>query len=183
VKRLFFVFVFALVVLVITQGHATTIRPMSVEQMTNAASTVVEAHALNSWSAWNAQHTMIYTYTRLQVTNTLKGSPESYILVKQIGGAADGYAQHVAGVRQLQPGEDAVLFLHQNNAEPGTHVIVGLMQGQFRASRTKSGQVLVSNGVPGAEQLQYGSNHVTVYQGSAMTLTELESRVRRTLQQ
>ena len=83
-KRLFFVFVFALVVLVITQGHATTIRPMSVEQMTNAASTVVEAHALNSWSAWNAQHTMIYTYTRLQVTNTLKGSPESYILVKQL---------------------------------------------------------------------------------------------------
>ena len=54
--------------------------------MTQAASTVVEAHALNSWSAWNPQHTMIYTYTRLQVTNTLKGSPESYILVKQIGG-------------------------------------------------------------------------------------------------
>ena len=150
--------------------------------MTQAASTIVEAHALNSWSAWNTQHTIIYTYTRVQVTNTLKGSPESYILVKQIGGAADGYAQHVEGVRQLQPGEDAVLFLYQNNSEPGTHVIVGLMQGQFRASRDKSGQVLVSNGVAGAEQLQYGAKRLTVYQGSAMRLTELESRVRRTLQ-
>jgi hypothetical protein len=183
VKRLFFVFIFAIVVLVITQGRATTIRPMSVEQMTQVASSVVEAHALNSWSAWNAQHTIIYTYTRVQVVNTLKGSPESYMLVKQIGGAAEGYAQQVAGVRHLQPGEDAVLFLYQNNSEPGTHVIVGLMQGQFRASRTKSGQVLVSNGVPGAEQLRYGSKQVTVYQGSAMTLTELESRVRRTLHQ
>jgi len=183
VKRLFFVFLFALVVLVVTQGRATTIRPMTVEQMTKVASSVVEAHALNSWSAWNAQHTIIYTYTRLQVTNTLKGSPQSYILVKQIGGTADGYAQHVAGVRYLQPGEDAVLFLYQNNAEPGTDVVVGLMQGQFRATRNKSGQTLVSNGVPGAEALQFGSNHVTVYQGSSMTLNELESRVRRTLQQ
>jgi hypothetical protein len=182
-KRLFFVFVFALIVLVITQGHATTIRPMTIEQMTQAASNVVEAHALNSWSAWNAQHTLIYTYTRVQVVNTLKGSPESYLLVKQIGGAADGYAQQVAGVRHLQPGEDAVLFLYQNKSEPGTHVVVGLMQGQFRASRTKSGQVLVSNGVPGAEAVQYGSKQVTAYQGSAMTLKELEARIRRTLQQ
>jgi len=181
-KRLLFVFVFALVVLVITQAHATTIRPMTIEQMTQAASNVVEARALNSWSAWNAQHTLIYTYTRVQVVNTLKGSAESYMLLKQIGGSAEGYSQHVSGVRYLAAGEDAVLFLYQNKSEPGTHVVVGLMQGQFRASRTKSGQVLVSNGVPGAEAVQYGSRQVTVYQGSAMTLKELETRVRRTLQ-
>jgi len=183
VKRLFFVFLFALVVLVITQGRATTIRPMSVEQMTRLASNIVEGRVLNSWSAWNPQHTIIYSYSRVQVVNALKGQSQAYLLVKQIGGSADGYTQHVAGVRQLQPGEDAVLFLYENRSEPGTHVVVGLMQGHFQAVHTKSGQVMVSNGVPGANALQAGTNQVTEYQGSAMTLNELESRVRRTLQQ
>lgn len=182
-KRLFYVFVFALLMLLVTRGGATTVRPMSVEQMTQAASSVVEARALNSWSAWNVQHTIIYTYTRLQVTSTLKGSPQSYILVKQLGGNADGYSQRVAGVRHFAPGEDAVLFLYDNRSEPGTQVIVGLMQGHFRASRAKSGVVMVSNGVAGAQAVQAGSNRVVEYQGAAMTLRELRSRVQRSLQQ
>ncbi len=51
---------------------ATTVIPMSVEELTRAASDVVEARAVSSRAAWNAQHTLIYTYTTFELTHSLK---------------------------------------------------------------------------------------------------------------
>src|SRR5690349_12729374 len=80
--------------------NATTVFPMSVERLTDISSDVVVAHALKSWSAWNAQHTIIITYTQFAVDNRLKGNAGSTVTVKTPGGSAEGYSQHVAGVRQ-----------------------------------------------------------------------------------
>ncbi len=155
---------------------ATTIVPMSVEQLTRAASDVVEAHALHSWTSWNAQHTLIYTYTTFQITRSLKGKAANTFTVKQVGGTADGYTQKVAGVRQFQEGEDALLFLRPSVAADGTLVVVGLMQGNFRMSHTASGETLVSNGVSGAQQ--YDRGRVETFTGSSMKLEDAEARVR-----
>lgn len=111
---------------------ATTIIPMSLEEMTQAADCVVEGQAGRSWSAWNAEHTFIYTYTTFQVSRALKGAPAQTLTVKQLGGSADGYTQKVSGVRALDSGENALLFLRPSAAGDGTMVVVGLMQGHFR---------------------------------------------------
>ena len=160
--------------------HATMVKPMSVEDLTAAASTVVEGQATESWTSWNALHTRIYTYTRVQVSRTLKGSPGGTVVVKQLGGSAEGYTQHVSGVRPMQAGEAALLFLRPSEAHDGTMVIVGLMQGQFRLARdAKSGATVLSNDVFGAEQMQSNSRTVQPYRGSAMTLQQMEARVRK----
>lgn len=165
------------VVLILTlAASATTIVPMSVEELTRAASHVVEAHALRSWTSWNAQHTLIYTYTTFQVSRTLKGNAADSVTVKQVGGSADGYTQKVSGVRQFQVGEDALLFLRPSVAADGTLVVVGLMQGNFRMAQTASGETLVSNGV--AEAHQYDHGRVATYTGSSMRLQDAEARVR-----
>ena len=52
---------------------ATTIVPVSVERLTRESSHIVEARASQSWSQWNSQHSLIFTYTRFQVARTLKG--------------------------------------------------------------------------------------------------------------
>jgi hypothetical protein len=161
-------------------AQATMVKPMSVEDLTSAASAVVEGQATETWTSWNPAHSRIYTYTRVHVSRTLKGNPSDTVVVKQMGGSADGYTQHVSGVRPMQTGEDALLFLRPSEVKDGTMVIVGLMQGQFRFTRdTQTGGTVVNNGVLGAEELQSSSRAVRPYHGSVLTLEQMEARVKK----
>jgi hypothetical protein len=167
------------VVLFAWLAQATMVKPMSVEDLTTAASAVIEGQATENWSSWNAAHSRIYTYTRVKVSRTLKGTVGETVVVKQLGGSADGYTQHVAGVRPMQAGEDALLFLRPSEANDGTMVIVGLMQGQFRVVRdAASGTAVASNGVIGTEEVQT-SGRVRAYRGATLTLEQIEQRVKK----
>lgn len=167
-----FVFLFA------HAAGATMVKPMSVEQLANAASLVVDGQASDTWASWNPQHTRIYTYTRVRVSRALKGVPADTVVVKQLGGSAGGYTQHVSGVQHMRSGERAVLFLRPSASGDGTMVIVGLMQGQFRVMRdSTTGTDFVSNGVAGADEMN--SSTVREYRGSRLTLKEMETRVHK----
>jgi hypothetical protein len=168
-----------IVLLCAAAASATTVVPMSVEELTRAASEVIEAHAKRSWSSWNAQHTLIYTYTTFEVTKRLKGATTESVTVKQVGGSADGYTQKVSGVRQFQEGEDALLFLRPSVARDGTLVVVGLMQGNFRVLHANAGEETVSNGITGAQQYDHG--RVKEFRGTTMRLREAESRITESL--
>jgi len=171
------------VLLAAATGAATTVIPMSLEELARAASHVVEGRALNSWSAWNSQHTLIYTYTSFQISRSLKGGAVQTITIKQLGGTADGLTQKVAGVRRFQAGEDALLFLRPSVAGDGTLVVVGLMQGHFRMARAASGETVVSNGVYGANQVERQSGKISTFTGLPVRLSEAESRIRKAVLQ
>lgn len=164
------------IITALTVVSATTVRPMPLDKLTSEASVVVEGRAVETWSDWNPQHTAIYTYTRITVSRSLKGGQPRTLLVKQPGGVKDGLKEVVFGVHHLQPGEDAVLFLTPSLEDDGTHVIVGLMQGQFRVYRSASGVVHVSNGMPEVIAVDT-SGRTAAFTGSHMTLQQLESRV------
>ena len=163
-------------------ASATTIIPVSVERLTGESSHVVEGRALSSWSQWNPQHSLIFTFTKFEVSRTLKGQAPSTIIVKQIGGSAEGYTQKVAGVRHWREGDQAVLFLHPSPSGDGTLEVTGLMQGNFRIHATSSGTT-VSNGVSGVISYDSESQATGPYQGSGMRLDELESRVQKAVNQ
>lgn len=157
---------------------ATTVKPMTIEELTSAANTIVEGQAAESWSGWNPQHTLIYTFTRFHVAKTLKGKAADTILIKQLGGSAEGYTQKVAGVHPMRSGDAAVLFLRPSEARDGTMVIVGLMQGNFRIEReSTSGSTVVNNGVPDVHQSTSGE--IAEFRGAKLTLRQLESRIRK----
>lgn len=167
-----------LAMLMAMAASATTVKPMTIEELTAAAPLVVEGQAAESWSAWNAQHSLIYTFTRVRVTKTLKGVPEETVLLKQMGGSANGYTQRVAGVNAMKPGDLSVLFLRPSEANDGTMVIVGLMQGNFRIAReATTGSTVVNNGVNDVHQSS--TQGVTRYRGAKMTLRQLEARVQK----
>jgi hypothetical protein len=172
-------FLIVALLLFIWAAQATMVKPMSVEDLTRAASAVIEGQATETWTSWNAVHTRIYTFTRVRVSQTLKGPALDTVVVKQLGGSAGGYTQHVSGVRPMQAGEDALLFLRPSEAHDGTMVVVGLMQGHFRFARdSQTGSTLVSNGVLGAEEVQSASSKVENYRGSSLTLGQIEARVK-----
>ncbi len=156
-------------------ARATTIKPMSIEDLTRAANNIIEAQALDSWSQWNSEHTIIFTYTRLTVFKGLKGNTAQQIVVKQPGGVVPPYGQRVPGVRQFQPGESVVLFLRPSAARDGSYVVVGLMQGNFRMYRAAGGALAVSNGIAGVSEVR--NNSVRVFNGIGISLQQLESRV------
>jgi hypothetical protein len=161
---------------------ATTVVPMGVEALTRASTHVVEARAVESVSQWNAEHTLILTYTRFAVSRTLKGQAPSTIMVRQLGGTVGGITQKVSGVRHWRPGEEAVLFLQPSSIADGALVVTGLMQGNFLVRRTAQGQTVVSNGMPEAFEYQASSSKVTGYRGNTMRLEELESRIQKAVQ-
>ncbi len=173
----------ALCFLVATITSATTVIPMSLEDITRASTTVVEARALNSHTAWNAEHTLIYTYTRFRVKRALKGQAAEVVTVKQMGGHADGYAQHVSGVRYWADGEEVVLFLHPSEKNDGTLVVTGLMQGNFAVRHLPTGDIEVGNGVPDVTAFDPAHRALSSYRGAKMSIGQLESRVQKAVTQ
>lgn len=167
-------------------AYATTVVPMSVERLTALSSHVVVAHAVKSWSAWNAQHTMIETYTQFSVDTSLKGASTNTITVRQPGGSADGYTQHVSGVRPWTAGESAVLFLQPSMSNDGTFIVTGLMQGNFRVHHSASGTTIADNGVPSpasepgeeVDSFNPANKSLHTYTGNRMNLDDLVQRVR-----
>ena len=177
---------FAVFISLLAAASATTVIPMSIEQLTETSTHVVLGHAVKTWSSWDAQHTRISTYTQMSVENWLKGTGENAIIVKQPGGSAEGYTQHVSGVRPWSAGESAVLFLHRAPSNDGTYVVSGLMQGDFRVRRSTSGAIIADNGVSSntkelagdVQSFNPSNKSLTPYTGSHITLDELEQRVR-----
>ena len=171
------------VLLIGALAGATTIIPMSLERLTASSSHVLEGAPLAAWSQWNAQHNLIYTYTRFQVSNSWKGQAPSVVVVKQPGGTVGNTKEKVYGVRYLRPGEHSVLFLRPSDERDGTLIITGLVQGNFRVRISQTGQEMVSNGVPEVSSYSLGSGQVSSFSGNRMRLDELRARVVKAAQQ
>ncbi len=161
-----------------TIAAATTVIPMSVEELTVASEHIVQARATQQWSEWAPNHNLILTFTRFQVINTLKGGVPATFVVKQLGGVVDGQRTRVSGVRYFHTNEETVLFMHPAIAKDSTYVITGLMQGNFHVERSGA-QATVSNGVAGAHAFSTASHSVSDFGGSRMSLDELQTRVRQ----
>jgi hypothetical protein len=158
---------------------ATTIVPLSVEELTQVSTNVVVAQAVYSHAEWNADKTLIFTITTFQVSESLKGQAAKTIVVRQMGGRVPNYEQKVAGVRHWQAGEKAVLFLRPSVAADGTMAVAGLMQGDFRLiqSADQAGKSVVTNGVPGVDVYDPSKRSTGQFSGAKMTLDDLRSRV------
>jgi hypothetical protein len=155
---------------------ATTVKPMSIEKLTRASSDVVLARAESQWVEWNDKHTLMHTYTRFRVARAIKGGAAQTFTVRQMGGRADGFEQKIVGVRSWRVGEKAVLFLRPSQEQPGSHIVTGLMQGDFRLVRER-GETYVTNGVAGVEAVSDSGKRES-FAGARLTLQELERRVR-----
>lgn len=153
---------------------ATTVVPISVETMTQRASRVVLAEALDSHAEW--ENGTLYTYTRFRVIQSYKGEEQREVVVRQAGGVKDGKAVQVVGVRNFKPGRQTVLFLRP--AKTGAaYSVVGLMQGRFEVTRSATGEMRVSNGLSHVKA--YRDGHIEDMPVREMSLGELRARIQK----
>jgi hypothetical protein len=112
-------------------AHATTLRRMTLDELTAAASVVARVRCLGSETRFERGE--IWTLTRFEVKELLKGSAPAEIIVRLIGGRVGHLIATVDGVPRFASGEDVILFLEPTPG--GELTVTSWVQGTFRVRR------------------------------------------------
>lgn len=113
------------------EARATSLRRMSVAEMSRAAGVIVRAKAAGESTRWDAGE--IWTFTTFDVKEVWKGAAAQQIVVRLLGGRTAEFTSTVAGVPRFRAGEEVILFLEQTKR--GDYSITSWMQGTFRVVR------------------------------------------------
>ena len=112
---------------------ATTLKRMSIADLSRAAGVIVRARCAGNSTRWEAGE--IWTFTTFEVREIWKGSAPAQIAVRLLGGTAGNLTSTVSGVPRFASGEEVVLFLERTAA--GDFSVVSWVQGTFRIARDR----------------------------------------------
>ena len=96
-------------------ADATTALFLSREDLVRISDIVVRVKVGKAVTGESDDKTKLVTRTDIEVTQFLKGSGTSHLVVQQIGGTYNGKTQRLLGDAQLAPGEDAIVFLKRGD--------------------------------------------------------------------
>jgi hypothetical protein len=137
---------------------------------------IVHAKVTGSYSA--VRGAGIYTFYRLQVSETLKpaGQPANQTMdVAVPGGAANGMLQTVPGAPKIDAGADYVLFLWTSRS--GLTQVIGLSQGLFRMTQDSTGNAIIVR--PASTVLMLGKNGAAITdQSTTLRWSDVRSQIR-----
>lgn len=114
-KRGAFAAVLACSMFLAAPADATVVVQVDRAQLVGMSDLVVRATVGNAQTRWSDDHARILTYTRLTVTQYLKGTGPTELVLRQMGGEIDGLVSRIAGDAHLTPGQDVVLCLRQGD--------------------------------------------------------------------
>ena len=161
---------------------ATVLLKMNLADLTGEADAIVSGTVTSSYSAWNEDRSLIFTYSTLAVDSTLKGKHKYQVLVRTHGGIVGEIGMRMIGEPELKKSDQVLVFLEPDGH--GYNRVVGMSQGRFRVETDKSGQKRVSNPLSGLSLYDRAKGAIVdpsseVKQGTR--LDELEARVRALL--
>ncbi|MCB9762700.1 MAG: hypothetical protein H6739_23065 [Alphaproteobacteria bacterium] len=108
---------------------ATTLTPLSIEQMTDASDLVVRGVVTEVWTEEDAKG-RIWTRAQVEVHDVLKGAAETRaVIIDQLGGTLNDDTMYVAEATRFSVGEEAYFFLEHLGS--GRTVTAGMFQGKF----------------------------------------------------
>ncbi len=118
----------------VSVARASTLVSMSLDQLTEASSVIVQGQITRQMCRWNESHTQIMTLTSITVEQVYKGNPPSTVAVEQMGGTVGNMMVYVPGEMTFQPEGEYVLFLEPAPAG-SRYRLVGMTQGAYRIYR------------------------------------------------
>ena len=84
------------------------------DQVARESNLIVRGSIVDTWSAWDDSHEVIYTYATVRVNRYFgETTGPDTLMVREVGGTVDGYTQEAIGFPMIRSGEDVVLFLAQ----------------------------------------------------------------------
>lgn len=150
---------------------AATLRQLSIAQMTQSATAIVQARVTGTSASFTGS--TIYTHYQLQVSQVWKGAGATEVMLP--GGVANGYRQSFPGVPALQAGSEYVLFLWTSPTTGITHLL-GFGQGLFNVVTMPDGSIQASRPLIGEGMLDASGNLVKD-QPVQMLLRDMKAQV------
>ncbi len=134
--------------------RATVLVPAEFSEVVAGSQIIVYGRVTSVRPEWSDDRSRIDTVVTMMAGSYLKGGPGTTVTFRVPGGQIGRYRNVMIGAPQLQPGEEAVLFL--NASGPSIAHIFGLSQGLYRVKvdartgqRTVIPPVLVASGDEG----------------------------------
>lgn len=123
-------------------ASATTVAPLSFEQLVNESAAVVYGRVVDVRSQWTEDRRFIESVVSIEVLRGMKGASPETISFTIPGGQVGRYLNVIPGAPTFAPGEAAVFFLTSRG--PRLPVTTGLTQGIYRVRRdAASGEMRV----------------------------------------
>ncbi|HUQ88150.1 MAG TPA: hypothetical protein VM096_11365 [Vicinamibacterales bacterium] len=123
-------------------AHATTVVPLSFEQLVNASQSVVYGRVSNVRAQWTADRRFIESVVTIEILRGMKGGAGESIAFTVPGGQVGRYLNVIPGAPSFAEGDLAVFFLTAQG--PRLPVTTGLTQGIYRVQRdASSGEMVV----------------------------------------
>ena len=153
--------VLCVLAVVVAQAAATTVRPLTDEELTAQANRIVVGRQVESRSVWLGR--MLVTRVTVAVDETLKGDAALEVTVDIPGGIDINrripIGMSVPGAPSIASGEEVVLFLERRGdmtaqGRGDTYGIVGFSQGKLSVVKDAQGrQVVLRGGARGGTRL------------------------------
>ncbi len=127
-------------------SHATTVLPMSLNEIIDNAPVVIHGICTGNRTERDPVTNLIVTYTSFDVRDVLKGDAKATHTIKQIGGTLAGGEQsyQAQGIPTFVVGQEYVVYL-AGVSSAGFSSPIGLSQGRFTVEQTDAGK-MASNG-------------------------------------
>ena len=132
--------------LILSTVSATSVLPLSLEQLSTRADLIFHAEVISNEAKRDAQSGQIATYTTFRIIDAIKGDVGATHTIKQIGGRDETskITMRVYGIPTFQTGSDYVVFLPKKSSL-GFSSPLGLHQGSFSVLNI-NGEQVVTNG-------------------------------------
>ena len=128
--------------LLTASAGATTVVPLSFEQLVNESQAVVYGRVSDVRAQWTADRRFIESVVTVEVLRGMKGSARDSIAFTVPGGQVGRYLNVIPGAPTFATGDTAVFFLTAQGAR--LPVTTGFTQGIYRVQRdAASGDMLV----------------------------------------
>ncbi len=161
-KASFFFFSLVLNLLVLPAASATSMLPITLEQLSIRATLIFYGQVISNEVKRDDQNGHIATFTEFEIIDLIKGNAGDTHIIKQIGGHHKDSNTRllIHGVPAFQPGKKYVVFLPEKSSL-GFSSPLGLHQGSFSVITINNKQV-VSSGRNLAAQPQTTDKSVQV---------------------
>ena len=142
-------------------------------EMISKSTAIVRARVTGTRTAANGP--MIYTFSRLQVIERWKGSPESSVEVATPGGKVNGLEQYFSGTPKLVEGSEYLFFLWTGKNK--ITQVMGLSQGVFDLKLNQKGDLVATHAGSTELMLDPATKQRVTTQDFTMRLQDLGRKI------
>lgn len=129
-------------VIVSRYAYPTTMLFLELEDITSRSEAIIRGSVKDVESRYNEERTKIFTYSIIEVKDTIKGKTPPVFTVRTYGGQVGDICMKVPGMPVFKRGEEILLFIKRN--EDFWHV-VGMAQGKYSIIKDENNNEFLIN--------------------------------------